>query len=1451
MTKELLSTPLPRVPAAIDFLIDDELDESVTSISPSPVRRASGRPVRQPPTSGFGNKAPLSTPVGRAAMALIRQRASTGWKAESSFDAADPQKTVAESPIERAAVARDALRAKREAMARRMERAGRAYGKTVIKAVSVEKTPKTPRGERKRKAKSDAEGVVTDGEIASLAKTPVQWQTPATPAYTTSYSGGSALTRRTARLTHMTPHVEVRELRDFKRKASEEKHVSDAETIKKATPKTDDPNRTKKQPSASDTETKRPTSTQKPATDEALATLRKTMARCKRERSARREEMRANALRSKLPSTHFLSQTQVTPDLSRNALTPTEVRFVLARKAYGVEPATQPAAVVVVRARTTTSKESTSKETKEFRKDPSSASLRKTKARRKMEETRVAYSASPLRRRRFESPKDDSNDLPSLGQFKPRPPELEKETDSSDDNKIVVLPPRPRQPVRATRFKNVKNSEPGKTTPTFATPPPIRETSEKRNVSVSKRDADVRKVKELELERTARRKREAVARRERMRELRREKAKTFSTPAGNKTEVNKVGDAVLSPDFDASPYRPLGSHSLGSPSARSPPPSRRRRERLREAQTSRASSPFASPLTRRQSQGLPRNKSWATSTPSVETPPPIKDDPAAKRDAEKKLKALALERTTRRVQEAAARREKLRDARRAKAKAYSELKKVIDPAVLSPEIAGVASPYDRKQPVDADKSKNLRARPPAPNRRRRRERARGERVNAAPSPFASRSASARLVHARRAYVTDRAVVDDIVDSLISELVADARHNMGTKTHASRFERRRRREREREERARAEARAAADARKAARQHKKEISKTKVLRKCVSRRRVETVVVRGVHTGLKDTGTPSSVVSKRLERRKRAEAQRRADFALLTLTRATGTKVSVSESPAPALSKTYPTKPSVSNDNVSTSSKKPSQPSRQSRTQLFELELSSVPRGVSAFDWYAAPLPLGSAAAAKRATSAYAGTSLLRSSRTRNRSRKEKRVKATLRRSKQRVLPETTIDTDTVSAPVADPDYSDDFEADDETRIARQLFLDEEKRKHEDNEKLVSSVLNGFFDDVLDTIEIIEAVDDVLDSLVGKEVERELANARAARGAFAKQKAIQDAEEAAELKAIQYAAFLEEQERALRHAAEEANRLQHTKTKKVVDWILDHLIVGGVVRVAEEHAMKKRIAALRAEHEKLLRRLEWRKKLEFTPRAILRRTVYSQEEAKVIRGIEPGIAIRVERHNKGLDKFNPFGKPDLSWMEVDTDGETDANGDEKKTDAARLSVPVENSSGAFAWEPVKIELGTEASVKRVTSVYGGKKLFAQKRKDELKRKRRAFVKKLVVGIIEKVIRDNEEVDDIDEKNETHDATETERPVTAETIDFNMDMTDAEVDAPNDTAGENDLSDTSAPGGEFAFAPKSAPRKKSKSRPAFKTRPASPVSPLTPSGVTISPLTVSLRGVRKSLL
>jgi hypothetical protein len=33
-------------------------------------------------------------------------------------------------------------------------------------------------------------------------------------------------------------------------------------------------------------------------------------------------------------------------------------------------------------------------------------------------------------------------------------------------------------------------------------------------------------------------------------------------------------------------------------------------------------------------------------------------------------------------------------------------------------------------------------------------------------------------------------------------------------------------------------------------------------------------------------------------------------------------------------------------------------------------------------------------------------------------------------------------------------------------------------------------------------------------------------------------------------------------------------------------------------------------------------------------------------------------------------------------------------------------------------------------------------------------------------------------------------------------------------------------------------------------FRARPPSPVSPLTPSGVVISPLSISLRGVRKSL-
>ena len=274
------------------------------------------------------------------------------------------------------------------------------------------------------------------------------------------------------------------------------------------------------------------------------------------------------------------------------------------------------------------------------------------------------------------------------------------------------------------------------------------------------------------------------------------------------------------------------------------------------------------------------------------------------------------------------------------------------------------------------------------------------------------------------------------------------------------------------------------------------------------------------------------------------------------------------------------------------------------------------------------------------------------------------------------------------------------------------------------------------------------------------------------------------------------------------------------------------------------------------------------LECTPRAVLRKTTYSKEDALIIRGIEPGIAIRVEKGEPTvLDQFDPFGKPDLSWMEVcdaedngdASDGRVDVANTKKvdKRSGARLSVPI-SGNGTFMWEPVRIELGHDALARRLDVAYGVRGSKEKERKSHA-RKRVALVKKLVAGILERVVLQNL-------PTTTADPITVTRAVTPETIELTLDIRDAtnvthvvltKVDAAPAEGTARAFDSEDSDGGEDFFGIVDEPKtekkfaKSPKSRRAFTIRPASPVSPLTPSLVKLSPLCVSLRGVRKSLL
>ena len=1339
-THASLVSPLPRVVNTIlhddDETIEETIDEidatfgSATSISMSPAS-----PPRPAPPSQFGDPSPGgSLPVAHAATALVRAITEfTRWKAESTFN-----DVSAQTPVRRAAAAMGALSFKREAMARRMAMAERAYGQTVTAAV-WKRTPKHSQGTVPRIGKSEVgEKNALDSETSEVVPTPVpvKTQTPAAAPGDSrmgkqsqfgaeSYAGGSASVKRAARLANTTPHQHVREFRDFKRaegcfelkvnsrevglrKVSRARNAETAEkedalvslsaaspvpgsqrvgnaasgSVNETTP-TLLPSKKQKQ-SATDTET-----------EKVITALRDVAARRRRERGARREGTRSSRGTQKASGQKprgvgsFENYKHVPISLAQ--MTPTEViSFAFAKRAYGVEPARMPE-TVAVRARSGEKKTDTNK-TNETP-DPHSSSWHESHARR-AEETHSVYSASSrrvsktLRSVRFETVTKETS--PSLARrFKPRPPRARFEEGSSDDTvapRFAFLPPRPkrRQWVRATRIENNR-----KTTrnPAVATPPPIRET-------------------------------------------------------------------------------------------------------------------------------VP----W--------TEQPLCDTKVTAN--ERKRKASALERTTWRLKEAAARRERLREARREKAKAFATPGEKFGNALSSQNVSGGASPRAMKTQLSVDKALKTqlsvdtvtRLRAPQPASRRRRER----ESLAASSPFAS---ARRLPRQRASFVTERAAVDDVVDRLIDDLVADERGDRDTETpRALRAERRRRRERDREDLIHAPRRAnARKAREAARQNaQQKTSQPEPKPKVVATTRAD-------------------VVAKRLERRRRVETSRKTHFASVTRSRPDAEKTSAEVLRFPQ--------------------EKRSQAS-QRVASLFHAELTRIPRGVSAFDWEVARLPPGSSAASRRARDAYSGISALKSS-----LKKKERVprsEITPRRSKQLVLDTQPGNTSPPAAEV-DVEYVDDFELDAED-VARALFADAQCKREETN-AVVTVALNGFIDDVSrEIIETIQAVDCVIALLVTKEVAVETANARSLAGALVKAKAAEAAKEAERVEAVRFAAAVAEKERAIKFAEETARRARKTTTGKVIDFIIDSVLVGGAVRIAENEAMARRIKALRLEHEIMRRRLGWDKKLECTPRAVLRKTTYSKEDALIIRGIEPGIAIRVEKGEPTvLDQFDPFGKPDLSWMEVcdaedngdASDGRVDVANTKKvdKRSGARLSVPI-SGNGTFMWEPVRIELGHDALARRLDVAYGVRGSQEKERKSHA-RKRVALVKKLVAGILERVVLQNL-------PTTTADPITVTRAVTPETIELTLDIRDAtngthvvltKVDAAPAEGTARAFDSEDSDGGEDFFGIVDEPKtekkfaKSPKSRRAFTIRPASPVSPLTPSLVKLSPLCVSLRGVRKSLL
>lgn len=166
----------------------------------------------------------------------------------------------------------------------------------------------------------------------------------------------------------------------------------------------------------------------------------------------------------------------------------------------------------------------------------------------------------------------------------------------------------------------------------------------------------------------------------------------------------------------------------------------------------------------------------------------------------------------------------------------------------------------------------------------------------------------------------------------------------------------------------------------------------------------------------------------------------------------------------------------------------------------------------------------------------------------------------------------------------------------------------------------------------------------------------------------------------------------------------------EARAAVRAILDEYVVVPAVATVEEPDLKRRIAILRAKNEALRARLAWERKLEFTPRGVLRRTPFGPEELAIIRSIEPALAVRTVKD----PSYDPFKNGyDLTWMRPDwkppglDEDEDDAKegpvaAEAEAAERERDDEPRAEKAGAFAPAP-PIALGHAAADARASSAY----------------------------------------------------------------------------------------------------------------------------------------------------
>jgi hypothetical protein len=271
------------------------------------------------------------------------------------------------------------------------------------------------------------------------------------------------------------------------------------------------------------------------------------------------------------------------------------------------------------------------------------------------------------------------------------------------------------------------------------------------------------------------------------------------------------------------------------------------------------------------------------------------------------------------------------------------------------------------------------------------------------------------------------------------------------------------------------------------------------------------------------------------------------------------------------------------------------------------------------------------------------------------------------------------------------------------------------------------------------------------------------------------------------------------------------------------------------------------------------------------------LFTSEEEAIIRFIEPALAIRTVKDAR----YDPFANgPDLSWAVTDEErarrAAAEARGEAFAAEASGLaSAPsAKNAGGAFGWDPAPIAVGAAAASRRAAATYGGAS-WRETRSRRRSRARERLVAALVRDAIRRVVGRDASSSAFEgvraEKSSESAATNAPRAVAPDAIDLDLDWSSKTSrekhskprgvsfihaallpDAAAETAssGSEPEEDFRARLLERRVAKPANRRRIAFEKPRAGARPPSPVSPLTPSGVVISPLSISLRGVRKSL-